>query len=420
MFNDLIDDFEKYLELTESPTLLPPHPKRKGDKPPALPNPLYFMKQGIIDAHAKTITCTTPDPMNNVVQFIKRAADSSRDPCLDNPLCPYQNDTLRQVTLNRTGLLTDRINAQFSFSKFRNTWIYIYTVSIAAQKEKDPAIVIPDSLKKVLVYSVCLMRNTFNPEKYGTLSQIMSNIYLKIGDPSKILECQLRALNRGMFDVGPLGKFVDADYDVRRSYLATSIKDVITLFGEEIILVWTAMMLKKRVVVYADKLSSLQRVIRAFPLFVFHRQNWAILRPFVTVDEVELKDLASTGVYCAGFTDPTIKSRDELYDVLVDLNSKEVTVASHAKDQFILGSIHKDILKLLMASVEEDAEVTDQAVIKGLALKVKDLLAKLETLRVETEDGKSIVTLESLQERKLPPGMDKFLFNVANVEGLNG
>ncbi|GAM19836.1 hypothetical protein SAMD00019534_030110 [Acytostelium subglobosum LB1] len=332
---------------------------------------------------------------------------------------PSIDDTLRQVALNRTGLQSNRINAQFSFSKYKNTWIYIYTTSILAQKDKDPELTVPDSIKRVVVYSICLFRNNFNPEKYAALSQIMSNIYLKLGDPSKLLECQLRALNRGMFDVGPLGKFVDADYDVRRSYLATSIKDVIRLFGEEIILVWTAMMIKKRIVIYSDKLTSLLKVIRAIPLFVFHRQNWSLLRPFVTLDESELKDLTTAGVYVAGFTDASIKSREELYDILVDLNSKEVSVASHCKDQFSLGSIHKDVLKMLLAALD-DEEVSDQAVIKGLSNKVKDLLGKLDTLRVDNGEGKQVITLENLQERKLPPGMDKFLFNVATAEGLNG
>ncbi|EGG14915.1 FAM45 family protein [Cavenderia fasciculata] len=334
---------------------------------------------------------------------------------------PTIEDSIRNVVLNRSGLKNDSVNAQFNFSKYKNSWIYLYTISIPAQKDKDESIVIPDTLKKVVLFTICIIRNVYNPEKYGTLAQIMSNIYLKTGDPSKLLECHLRAVNRGQFDVGALGKFVDADYDIRRSYLATSIKDIIKLFDEQSILIWNAMMLKKRIVIYSDKISPLLKVIRGFPLFVFHRQNWSLLRPYVTVDEDEIKELVNNGVYVAGFTDPSIKSREDLYDLLVDLPSKEITVASHAKDQFLLSSIHKDILKLLLTSIDEEVEepMSDQAVMKALTIKVKELLVKLESLKVEGDDGKSMVTLKSLQERKLPPGMDTFLFNVANVEGLN-
>jgi hypothetical protein len=41
----------------------------------------------------------------------------------------------------------------------------------------------------------------------------------------------------------------------------------------------------------------------------------------------------------------------------------------------------------------------------------------LEKLKVEQEDG-TYITLEGLQQRKLPPHMDRFLYNVAAAEGL--
>lgn len=39
--------------------------------------------------------------------------------------------------------------------------------------------------------------------------------------------------------------------------------------------------MKKRVAVYADRLPHVLRVIRALPLFAFHRQDWDVLRPYV-------------------------------------------------------------------------------------------------------------------------------------------
>jgi len=327
---------------------------------------------------------------------------------------PTVNDQLRQVLLTKTSLEKEKISLNFSFSKFKNTWIYIYTTYIDSSNNSN----LPESLKRVAAFSICITRNHFNPEKYASLASILSNVYMALGDCSKLLECQLRVINRGQFDVGALGKFVDSSFDVRRSYLATSIKDVIRLFGDEIILIWSAMAMKKRVVVYSEKLVSLLKVIRALPLFVFHRQNWNILRPFVSINDLEIKDLVSTGIYCAGFTDPSIKSRDDLYDILIDLSSKEVSISSYSKDQFILGSFHKDVLKFMLESLDND-EVSDQVLIKGLNMKMKELISKLESLK-EEKDGKSLITLESLESRKLPNGMSTFLFNIANAEGLNG
>jgi len=94
------------------------------------------------------------------------------------------------------------------------------------------------------------------------------------------------------------------------------------MFGLEIILVWTALMMKKRIAVFSDRVSVLLKVVRTLPLFVWHRRDWSLLRPIVTLREsvrsLEEEDLAKAGVYIAGFTDPIIKSKQNLYDVLVD------------------------------------------------------------------------------------------------------
>lgn len=103
------------------------------------------------------------------------------------------------------------------------------------------------------------------------------------------------------------------------------------MFGQEIIIIWNALITKKRIAVYSPKLGILLRIIRflslftkghslyrGLPLLVFHRQNWDIVRPFVTLDEVELNDVKNAQVYCAGFIDESIKEREDLYDILVD------------------------------------------------------------------------------------------------------
>lgn len=77
--------------------------------------------------------------------------------------------------------------------------------------------------------------------------------------------------------------------------------------------------MKKRVCVLAEDPSSLLRFIRALPLFVIHRMDWSLLRPLVTFHhEAELEDLRSAGVYVAGFVDPKIRQREDLWDLLVD------------------------------------------------------------------------------------------------------
>jgi len=228
----------------------------------------------------------------------------------------------------------------------------------------------------------------------------------------------LSVVTRGQFDAGQLGKFVDSEYDNRRAFLTSPLKDIVRLFGEEVILLWVAMLTKKRVIVYAEKLGILLKVIRAIPLLVWHRQNWNILRPYVTLTQPEIADLTSAGVYVAGFTDPALKSKENFYDIFVDINARSISVANHAKDQFVLGSFHQDLATYLVTAAEDES-VNDQALIKNLAMKTKDLLTKLEGLKVEDpEDHKMYISLESLQSRKLPPGSDRFLYNVGAAEGM--
>lgn len=56
---------------------------------------------------------------------------------------------------------------------------------------------------------------------------------------------------------------------------------------------------------------------------------------------------------------------------------------------------------------------------EGLELRIQSIIDKLDTLKVETEDGKRYVTLEQIHAvGKVNPPFDKFLFAVAQAEGM--
>lgn len=59
------------------------------------------------------------------------------------------------------------------------------------------------------------------------------------------------------------------------------ILDLSRILEEELVLVWNAVMMKKRIIVYSEKMGLLLKFIRALPLFAFHRHDWDILRPYV-------------------------------------------------------------------------------------------------------------------------------------------
>ena len=116
-----------------------------------------------------------------------------------------------------------------------------------------------------------------------------------------------------------------------------SLSGVAQIYGIESIIIYNALLLKKKVVVYAPRLDTLLDfcrydgieihcftvgyvcvLFRVLPQFVWHRQNWNIVYPNMSIDEFELEGLQGHGTYVAGFTDPAVEARTDLYDLFVN------------------------------------------------------------------------------------------------------
>jgi len=307
------------------------------------------------------------------------------------------------TVLQQRSTLHNDLIFPFVWSRWEGVWVNAYSQPVT------------DTTSRVVAFSVVLLSKEFNPEKFEALCKLLATAYASSGTPIKVLEYYLSVFVRNKVS-GPFGSFADAEYDARKALLVTSIKDIVNMFGLEVIIVWNAMLMKKRIVVYSENLDILLKVIRALPLFVWHRQDWNILRPYVNMTPEQLQELAGAGVYVAGFTDGAIKLKNDYYDVLVDVNTRTVSVAEHAVGDFKMGVFHKELALYLLKS-SESAEVAPQTIVKELAMKTKDLLSKLALLRVGEDDAK-YVSLDDLRQRKLPPNMDTFLFNVAAAENM--
>ena len=213
-------------------------------------------------------------------------------------------------------------------------------------------------------------------------------------------------------------QWVASAFDARAALLeGASLRELITMFGLEFSIIWSAMLLKKRVVVVDDaaSLPRLLRVLRTLPLLAWTRQDWTILRPYVTLDDAEVGDLQKSGVYAAGCLDAAVRERVELYDVLLDVPARAVVVADGAaKDDLKLGQLHKDVATFMVEAAE--AGEGEQAIIKGVAQrtkKVTDLVRALAAI----DDGE--LSDETLASRNVPPGSHRFVRNVALAEGLS-
>ncbi|GFT32290.1 DENN domain-containing protein 10 [Nephila pilipes] len=204
--------------------------------------------------------------------------------------------------------------------------------------------------------------------------------------------------------------------NLNKPWIVMELQDVVKIFGLETILIYTALLLKKRIVVYHHRLDSLLWFVRALPAFMWHRQDWNIIYPYMQLTNIEISELLSLQTYVAGFRDAAVEGRTELYDVFVNLPAIEITVAAHAKEMFAMTKTHKEIA-VFMTRQAENTDLNDNLFIKEVANKTNELLRSLRNLAVRNEHGKEGIKLTELKENKFAPALENFLWNLAAAEG---
>ena len=240
----------------------------------------------------------------------------------------------------------------------------------------------------------------FNPEKFKDLAGRLAQTYALSGQPPLVLKAYLAIMSKDEFEFGNKlgGRFAMADYDDRAALTQGSLKSasalsrahvrtpvvapshavcsmpcqvqrrrrarrrhagLVSTFGMETVVLYNALMLKKRVAIYSSNVDTLQTAVRyatrpsdrrrvmrstrrrgrsrltprkethaglraaavprTLPILAWHRLNWSIVRPLVDLeDEGEVAQLSNQLVYIAGFLDRAIVTREDLYDIFVD------------------------------------------------------------------------------------------------------
>ncbi|KAL7306892.1 hypothetical protein TKK_0001052 [Trichogramma kaykai] len=353
------------------------------------------------------------------MQFIMRCYESMISCSIIEKDC--NNDTLWTwnypsiANLDRV-IITRKYNFQlehnyfqtFIFSRHNSKWFYIYNSDTSES----------DILVKVKQFAIVLIAQDYFPHKYQSLGKILSRAYIKSGSPIDILKLYLMTFSKNSCIINDNHIFSSQDFDDLPFGTTTNIRELIKTFELEIILIYTALLLKKRIVVYHHSLEELLKWIKSFPALMKHRKLTDYLFSWVDFVPDELFELKKHSFYIAGFKDSIISSRTDLYDLLVNIPAREIIIANHAKESLNMTKTHKEIA-MFMLQLGENQSFSEAQIISEINDKTQDLLKQLTSLAtVKTCEGDMKVPIQAIKGKNLSTAVENFLVNLAVAENL--
>jgi len=338
-----------------------------------------------------------------------------RYPIIDDTLnqvihsrCPLQNNKQLLSEKDEVANVEDEHGnvSHFMYSKFQDVNLYTCT-----QVLKQP-------LNQVTSFSICLCSKDYFPQMYQQCVQLLAKVYYESSfDPIQLLQVYISVFGSGKYK----NDFVSTQFDKRKSKIG-QVQLLADLFQEEdFCRIWTAVLLRKRVLIYSEKISELMAIVDACPSLCWHRANAKqeynnFIRPFVNLSsEVEVRDLENMGVFIAGIM---TEAKNIRYDLFVDISRREVTVSEQAANDFKLTKIHRDMYNAVKSELEEQErsnKPSNQGLIKVIATSTMDIIGKLKAIK---ESNQGVLNIEIFKAVSKQPDTQRFLYNIALAEGL--
>ncbi|XP_074114977.1 putative DENN domain-containing protein 10 B [Cotesia typhae] len=318
---------------------------------------------------------------------------------------PSVTDDQKTIITRKYNLQSEHCNTQsFVFSRYNNEWFYINSSEVFDT----------DKLPRIKQFALILFTKDYNPQKYEVLCRVLSKMYCKTGNPVEILKLYLSVFTNGSCTTEENGIYNSDDYNLSHLNSDTNIRDLIKTFELETILIYNALLLKRRIVVYHHSLEQLFKWIRTFPALMKHRDVTDNLIPWIDLNADEIQDLKSYAYYIAGCRDSAVALKPELYDLLVNIPAREITIAPHAKESFIMTKTHKEIALFMIQLCEKTSN--ESQITNEIADKTQDLLNQLKNIATVEDSGKKILTVKTIRNRSFPIAVENFLVNLANAE----
>ncbi|EZA58508.1 hypothetical protein DMN91_000250 [Ooceraea biroi] len=198
---------------------------------------------------------------------------------------PTVTKSQRDVVIRKCNLKLEHNSPHvFVCARHGHDWFYIHCSEVFDS----------DKLLKVKKFALVLFAKDFNPQKYEVLSRVLSKMYCKTGKPTEILQLYLSVFTKGSCSTQENGTFVSDDFNCHHFAASTNVRELIKTFELETILIYTALLLKKRIIVYHHSLEQLLKYIRTFPALMRHRRVIDNLFPWIDLVNDELIELKVT------------------------------------------------------------------------------------------------------------------------------
>lgn len=291
----------------------------------------------------------------------------------------------------------------FLYFKYKSDWVYCLTL--------------PVTFPSVRAASLCVVCRNWNPEKWNAVLQVLFEQYSSStnSDPTKILEGYLSITTTGHFSNAAGTVALSSYSDANVAAHVNVLKELVVALGVEAVVLWNAVLLRKRVLVVSDTIARLLPVMRTLPLLsTAAASSSALLRPLVSSEELHIEDLVQTGVWIAGTLDASmLQSQAALYDVVLTLSpERRVTVASHAAAELKMCSVHREVASLLTELAESEG-CSGAQLVTALHAKVAELLAQLKSM-----SAGGALTEEAINSKVSNQSTQQWLLRLANAEGL--
>lgn len=326
----------------------------------------------------------------------------------------YPTITLADRSFIEKRLFSKAIHTDtFDFYKLRSsTWVYVQ----------------PTSSRR---HFFLLITRDFCPHTYRKLLTNLASLFTsgKVSFPRFIHYYLSLLISECPVSVSELGgRQLTLELDLADTPLArqSHIKSVIRLFHLDVILIYTALLLKRKIAIYHHSQHTLLDFSTALSSFVSHRpevNTHEILYPNVDLhDREQIEQLHRQNHFIATFQDADIGEQVDLYDIYINLAAVEINISNKARDIFSMTRTHKS-LAIALVRVAENESTSSEDVIAEICKKTKELKTTLTQFckdsTTDSPDGdKCMISKDALQQKLLSPNLESFYWNFAIAEGM--